>query len=179
MVLVEAVKDWDDIQKIALKGRETDPFVLTTDKTLDRVVLEEVASSWAEGFRADEEIERILPEMGADFPFSTLPHPSDRKEKRFKTYGGSRTMANGLSEKQQLLKRIGMALLGGAFLIGPILIMVLHKSLPTTLLTTSICAAVFGLVTAIFLEDPFDVLSGTAAYAAVLVVFVGTSGSGS
>lgn len=97
--------------------------------------------------------------------------------KNFKTFGGSRTVANRLSERQQLLKKIGMALLGGAFLTGPMLIMVLHKGLLTTLLTTYICVAVFGLVMAVFLEDPFDVLSGTAAYAAVLVVFVGTSGN--
>ncbi|KUJ17406.1 uncharacterized protein LY89DRAFT_684459 [Mollisia scopiformis] len=57
--------------------------------------------------------------------------------------------------------------------------MVLHKSLLTTLLTTSICVSAFGLALALFLEDPFDVLSGTAAYAAALVVFVGTSGAGS
>ena len=64
-------------------------------------------------------------------------------------------------------------------MIGPMLIMVLHKSLPTTLLTISIYVAFFGLVTATFIEDYFDVLSETAAYAALLVVFVGISRSGS
>jgi hypothetical protein len=68
-----------------------------------------------------------------------------------------------------------MAAIGGAFLIGPMLVMVLHKSLLTTLLT-SVCVIVFGVILAFALDDPFDVLSGTAAYAAVLVVFVGTSG---
>jgi hypothetical protein len=69
-----------------------------------------------------------------------------------------------------------MAAIGGAFLIGPMLVMVLHKSLLTTLLTSSVCVIVFGVILAFALDDPFDVLSGTAAYAAVLVVFVGTSG---
>jgi hypothetical protein len=68
-----------------------------------------------------------------------------------------------------------MAAIGGAFLIGPMLLMVLHKTLLTTLLTSSICVFAFGLLMAMFLEKPFDVLSATAAYAAVLVVFIGTS----
>ena len=54
--------------------------------------------------------------------------------------------------------------------------MVLHKSLLTSLLTSSVCVIVFDVILAFALDDPFDVLPGTAAYAAVLVVFVGTSG---
>lgn len=72
-----------------------------------------------------------------------------------------------------------MACLEEAFLIGTLLIMVLRQSFLTTLLTDSICVFAFGLLMALFLERPFDVLSGTAAYAAVLVVFVGASNSGS
>lgn len=71
-----------------------------------------------------------------------------------------------------------MAAIGGAFLIGPMLLMVLHKSLLTMLLTTSLCVASFGGLMAFYLDEPFNVLSGTAAYAAVLVVFVGTSNAG-
>jgi hypothetical protein len=56
--------------------------------------------------------------------------------------------------------------------------MVLHQTRVTILVTTSVCALAFGLVAAYVLEKPFDVLSTTAAYAAVLVVFVGTSLSG-
>ena len=68
-----------------------------------------------------------------------------------------------------------MAAIGGAFLIRPMLIMVLHKSLLTTFLTSSLCVVFFGLILAFVLDDQFKVLSGTAANAAVLVVFVGTS----
>ena len=74
-------------------------------------------------------------------------------------------------------ERLFMAAIGGAFLIGPMLLMVLHKSLLTTLLTTSLCVASFGVLMAFYLDKPFDVLSGTATYAAALVVFVGTSNS--
>ena len=68
-----------------------------------------------------------------------------------------------------------MALVGGLFLIGPMLIMVTVNTLVASLVVTSACVVLFGLVMAWRLEKPFDVLSATAAYAAVLVVFVGTS----
>jgi len=53
--------------------------------------------------------------------------------------------------------------------------MMLHQSRVTILVATSVCVSAFGLVVSVYLEKPFDVLSATAAYAAVLVVFVGTN----
>jgi hypothetical protein len=55
-------------------------------------------------------------------------------------------------------------------------IMVFNRTLLATLLTMSLSVFVFGLILSFVLENGFDVLSGTAAYAAVLVVFVGTGG---
>ena len=68
-----------------------------------------------------------------------------------------------------------MAISGGVFLVAPMLIMVLHPTLVTSLVTSFVFVFVFSVTAAYFLDKPFDVLSGTAAYAAVLVVFVGTS----
>jgi hypothetical protein len=69
-----------------------------------------------------------------------------------------------------------MALFGGVALVGPMLIMVLYKHLLTSLLTTSIAVFVFSLFLATFSTgSPETVLGAVAAYAAVLVVFVGTS----
>lgn len=100
-------------------------------------------------------------------------------EKKWKLLGGSRNAANKKEAFEQFLQRVGMAFIGGVFLIGPMLLMVLHKSRTTTLVTTSFCVFAIGLVFSVYLEKPFDVLSATAAYAAVLVVFTGTStGSG-
>lgn len=99
-------------------------------------------------------------------------------------FGGSRNALikqQKFSIKQQafwaFMHRMGMAVLGGVFLVVPMLIMVLHKTLLTTLLTTCLFVFAFGLVLSYFLEDAFNVLSGTAAYAAVLSLFVGASGS--
>lgn len=72
------------------------------------------------------------------------------------------------------LGRFTVALLGGVALVGPMLLMQLHNNLTTKLATTSV--AVF-LVAAFIAwhstASPEVIASVVAAYAAVLVVFVG------
>ncbi len=80
-------------------------------------------------------------------------------------------------QENAFTQRIIMAMFGGAALIGPMLIMTLHPSKNTSLITVSVATFVFALVLAFIARDSAgkDVLGATAAYAAVLVVFVGTS----
>ncbi|RAH76620.1 hypothetical protein BO86DRAFT_404481 [Aspergillus japonicus CBS 114.51] len=70
-----------------------------------------------------------------------------------------------------------MGLCGGLALIAPMLLMVLHNDTPTTLATASAATIIFALGLAWFGEDldGKDVLASVAAYAAVMVVFIGTS----
>lgn len=70
-----------------------------------------------------------------------------------------------------------MAMFGGVALIGPMLIMTLHPSRNTSLVTASVSTFLFALLLAFIASDSAgkDVLGATAAYAAVLVVFVGSS----
>ncbi|KAE8441928.1 hypothetical protein EG329_004186 [Mollisiaceae sp. DMI_Dod_QoI] len=77
------------------------------------------------------------------------------------------------------LSRFYMALFGGLALIVPMLIMTLHESKVTSLVTTSVFVIAVAVLLAGFMEDadPKDILAATAAYAAVLVVFVGTGTS--
>lgn len=77
----------------------------------------------------------------------------------------------------RFVRRLLTALLGGLALIGPMLIMRLHPTLLTQLLTASLFILAFGCVLAWFLEntDETYIASASAAYAAVLVVFVGAS----
>lgn len=74
-------------------------------------------------------------------------------------------------------KRSAFALLGGFALIIPMLVMKLNPTTLTVCLTTTLFVIAAALLLALFMRDtePKDVLSITAAYAAVLVVFVGTS----
>jgi len=179
--IAKAIAEWELIKSSALRGKMNDPFILTTEKTLDLTLLKEVAKKWRE--RADFRHKRgdyLLPKFDNDIKsLGKLSEPRDKGKARFEMFGGSRTVMNYNKAFEAFVKRVGMAGVGGTFLIGPMLLMVLHKSLLTSLLTASICVFAFGLVLATFLDRPFEVLSGTAAYAAVLVVFVGTSSTSS
>ncbi|KAH7275752.1 hypothetical protein B0J15DRAFT_540752 [Fusarium solani] len=77
------------------------------------------------------------------------------------------------------LGRLAMAIFGGAALVVPMLIMSLRPSKLTGLLTTSLFVVGVAVALAWFMKDaaPKDILAATAAYAAVLVVFVGTDGA--
>lgn len=70
-----------------------------------------------------------------------------------------------------------MAASGAILLLGPMWLMVLHKTVYTGLITTTVCVAILGCLCSMILEKPLDVLSATSAYAAVLVVFVGLTNS--
>jgi hypothetical protein len=79
--------------------------------------------------------------------------------------------------KKAFSERLWMGAFGGLALIGPMLLMVLHRDLNTSVITASVATILFALILAMMGRSLAgkDVLAATAAYAAVLVVFVGTS----
>jgi hypothetical protein len=95
--------------------------------------------------------------------------------------GASRTLHNSNARLAGLWERIWMGACGGLALIGPMigpmLLMVLHKGEVTSLSTASVATMLFALGLAILGKDlkGQEVLASVAAYAAVLVVFVGAS----
>jgi VIT1/CCC1 family predicted Fe2+/Mn2+ transporter len=95
--------------------------------------------------------------------------------------GGFRELDRKGREERELrqasISRLQMAMFGGIALIIPMLIMALHSHLTVALVTTSVATVAFGIIIAFGARDSTgkDVLGATAAYAAVLVVFVGTS----
>ena len=84
-------------------------------------------------------------------------------------------------QKEEFLKfagRLTGGLFGGFALIVPMLIMDLHPTKLTSLLTTSVFVLALAILFAALTHwEPKDIIGATAAYAAVLVVFVGTSTS--
>jgi len=78
------------------------------------------------------------------------------------------------------LARFLMAFLGGAALLVPMIVMVFNSSLAKSLIVTSIAVLLFAVFLALGIHSSnMDTLAATATYAAVLVVFVGTSLSSS
>ncbi|KAK3315981.1 hypothetical protein B0H66DRAFT_624787 [Apodospora peruviana] len=79
--------------------------------------------------------------------------------------------------QESMIARLLMALVGGLAVVVPVLIMVLHPTKLTAILTTScfVIAVAVGLAVLMVESQPKDVIGFTAAYAAVLVVFVGAA----
>jgi hypothetical protein len=79
------------------------------------------------------------------------------------------------------IERIAVAIFGGTMVVAPMLIMTLRPSRLSSLLTSSLFVLVVALVLAVVDMLPIaisnfapkDILTSTAAYAAILVVFVG------
>jgi hypothetical protein len=75
------------------------------------------------------------------------------------------------------IARLILAFAAGASLVVPVVIMSLNKSVPKSLITTSVAVLIFAVALAFGVKaSNTETLAATATYAAVLVVFVGTSG---
>lgn len=70
-----------------------------------------------------------------------------------------------------------MALFGGVALIAPVILMTIRPTVVVDLVTVSVSTTLFSLALVILASDMSgkDVLTATAGYAAVMVVFLGTS----
>jgi VIT1/CCC1 family predicted Fe2+/Mn2+ transporter len=139
------------------KDDERDPFYLKSSKHLERLAMEEAG---------------LIPHLV--LPQGPLPIARDSYDPQLP--GMSRTVAHRASESEQLWVRFGMAAAGGLVLIVPMLIMANLESKTASLITTGIAMFLFaaGITFGTRLK-PDQVLGTTAAYVAVLVVFVGTS----
>ena len=77
------------------------------------------------------------------------------------------------------MARFVVAMLGGASLIVPVVLMTFLTTRNQHLIITSVFTVAFALgISFVSTASNQEVLAGTAAYAAVLVVFVGTSSPG-
>lgn len=72
---------------------------------------------------------------------------------------------------------VSMGLFGGITIVGSVVLMVLHPSTTTSLVTTSVATILFAYLLTLFGNGLTgqDVLAATMAFAAVLVVSIGTS----
>jgi hypothetical protein len=142
--------------------QRTDPFLATGERFTDNRVLLRTMQSVSEDLYGRE--------------FSKLPsiEPWKRKDDGV-PIGGTRIENKVKSERRLFWTRVGTAAIGGAFFIGPMWLMVLHRTRYTVLVSTTVFVTFFGLTMAFWLKNEMDVLSSTAAYAAILIVFVGVT----
>jgi Family of unknown function (DUF6594) len=137
-----------------------DPFVFTSANSLEMKLMSDVGLVQLRS----QEMKRVDTAIRSDY--AVLPPIAFATRKEHNRY----------ARKSEIWKRLYMALFGGIALVGPMLIMVLYKHQLSSILTVSICVFLFGLLMAFFSTgSPETVLAAVAAYAAVLVVFIGAS----
>jgi hypothetical protein len=164
--IVQAMQNYDYMY--ICSQRPIDPFLVTGERHIDDYVLDKtIKHCLPQGFNGIErkKIEKV--------PYITPPE----SEQAATPIGGTRQENTQRSELKSLRKKLRMATVGGAFLVGPMWLMVLHRTRYTALVSTTVLVICFGITMAYSLKSDLDVLSSTAAYAAVLVVFVGLNTS--
>ncbi|KAK0744870.1 hypothetical protein B0T21DRAFT_358582 [Apiosordaria backusii] len=147
---VNAVQEHDYMEQRG--GGTRDPFLISGERYMDREVLKKALSNF-----------ELLPEdnrkpLLLTWQSKAFPPVSTRGDNRL----------------SKLITRIGIAAVGTAFLIVPmwLLIWVFWGDIWAALWLTTVFVAAFGVLMACVLQDNIAVLSASAAYAAVLVVFV-------
>lgn len=78
-----------------------------------------------------------------------------------------------------LCGHVALALIGGAGLLGPMILMEFYTSRNVRLIVVSVATMLFGIVFGVVSSSKENILAGTAAYAAVMVVYVGSAGPSS
>ena len=116
-------------------------------------------------------LKRVLPESLA------LTSEAAARRDQIEWLGGE--PPKEISSFVDTLARFIVAITGGLSLVIPMLVMRLGETLAKSLTTVSVAVILFSALTSLmFKASNVETLGATAAYAAVLVVFVGTSSSG-
>lgn len=155
--MVQAVQDSDYMGRHIWQAQ--DPFIVTGERSLDRLML---------GI-AMKNKENVADPLGWTKPMFDWEAPDVTP----KPVGGTRDRNLRQAWIRGFRQWLGTAAAGGIFLLGPMWLIILHRTLYTALISTTIFVAIFGMLMALLLDGLKDVLSSTAAYSAVLVVFVG------
>jgi hypothetical protein len=158
--LGQVVRDLDFMQQRAAgcgEHNDDDPFYLKSSKELDRLAMVQAG---------------LIPDHV--LPVGNLQNALDRDHPRLP--GVARTTAVRSSKSGHWLSRLALALAGGLSLIVPVILMVKFPGPITSLVTTCSSLLLFAFAVTFGTDiRAYQILAKTAAYAAVLVVFVGTS----
>lgn len=157
----EALRNLEYMQECAARypeDDERDPFYLKSTKVLQRQAMEDAG---------------LIPNHMQ--PKGRLPGTLDRARSA-ELPGMARSMANEKARTDRLMVRFLMAMTGGLALLIPMLVMTYFPGKNVSVVTTSVAMLIFAAAITLGTQlAPDQVLGATAAYAAVLVVFVGTS----
>lgn len=125
---------------------------------------------------ADEKIDPLRTALMRYLPPQlTYSHKERTQRKREYSQGETPKQVSATVDRTV---RFAMAFTGGAFLVVPMIVMTLRQSQTKSLVTVSVAVTLFALILSFVVRvSNVETLVSTATYAAVLVVFVGTSTS--
>ncbi|KAM7210019.1 hypothetical protein V8F06_014598 [Rhypophila decipiens] len=172
---VQAVRDHEYMK--AFSQQPSDPFLVSGRHLHDRDLLDnaitpELVNGMAAAFLPKKkendtrsDLERLIAASLPTGPWEGTP----KKGKGAQAIGSTR----GDSMKRAFWSRFAGAIIGGAFLVGPMWLLVLVRDRWVHLGVTTACVFAFGILASWFLSTLEGVFAATFAYAAVLMVFVG------
>jgi hypothetical protein len=115
--------------------RERDPFLATGEYWIDHCVLQRAMKNAPRKFK--------------DLDFATIQSKHEWLENDdSSTIGGTRSQNNKNLESKAFYGRLWTAAVAGAFLLGPMWLMVLHHTLYTALVSTTVVVVMFGFLMA-------------------------------
>ncbi|KFX96501.1 hypothetical protein V490_03316 [Pseudogymnoascus sp. VKM F-3557] len=153
-----ALRDFDYMQQKVNHDIKRDPFYLMYSRWCDW----EIMRPMVEGLYEPDD-ERLL----------RIPRDHENPE----MIGDARGWTRAQTRRASLIKRFWFGIVGGLSLIAPMLLILLHHDRVTALATASVATVLFATTMAFYNgadASPLALVGATAAYAAVLIVLVGT-----
>jgi hypothetical protein len=163
--LAQAVRDYEYMMN---SSRAYDYFIVSSERYHDADIILDKMGGYISGMRDlyAEKINSALP---------TGPWECLDDNDRANPIGGTRNDRIKSLLRHTFWWKLGAAIVGSGFLVGPMWLLALKQRLYLQLEATTGFVFMFGLVLAFFVDKVDQVFAGALAYAAVLIVFVGLS----
>lgn len=165
--IAQAVRDYEYMTTTV---KEYDYFIVSSERLNDGAVITN-AMKHQKLF----ESRMLLYEQQKNYALPTGPWEKRDENNRGKPIGGTRNGKIKSTILHNFWLKLGTAIVGAGFLIGPMWLLALRQALYLQLEATTGFVFGFGLVLACSVDKIDQVFAGTLAYAAVLMVFVGLS----
>jgi len=147
-----AVRDRECMRDLAFRDWPNNPFHLKSEREMERGLLEYLQKQGVEPAQMVLDEDEVM----ATMPGGPWDYPSSQQNRR---------------------ERYALTVLGSVILVVPMVFMAFVPGRTASIATVVVCTLLFAVGTAYFTptKPPLDLMIATAAYAAVLVVFVGAS----
>jgi hypothetical protein len=166
--LAQAVRDYE---YMTTSSRAYDYFIVSSERYHDSVVILDKMKGHVSGMKD-------LYEKRKSSALPTGPWESPNNNDRANPIGRTRNDSTKSLSRHVFWWKLGAAIVGSGFLVGPMWLLALKQHLYLQLVATTGFVFLFGLVLACFVEKVDQVFAGALAYTAVLMVFVALSVQG-